>query len=75
MKAKKNAGNPVTLGELALLFKTGYKNIVNETDDWRPLAQHVMDLMLAVQSGTLVVEGERGRTSIKERKTNAAKQK
>lgn len=51
-----------TISELAEVLKVGYNAIIKEANDWRPLAQHVMDLMLAVQLGVFKIDstGKKG---------------
>jgi hypothetical protein len=63
-----------TISELAEVLKVGYAGIIKETDDWRPLAQHVMNLMLAVQLGVFKIDsiGKKGLV-IKEVKKNPQK--
>ena len=58
----RNTKETTTISELAKVLKVGYAGIIKETDEWRPLAQHVMNLMLAVQLGVLKI----GRTHKKD---------
>jgi hypothetical protein len=70
----RNTKETTTISELAEVLKVGYAGIIKETDDWRPLAQHVMNLMLAVQLGVFKIDsiGKKGLV-IKEVKKNPQK--
>lgn len=75
----KTAIEGANVEELAKVLKAGYRAILREADDWRPLANHVLQLMaLARHEGTVsdasfVVENEAKMTAIHERDAARAK--